>query len=127
MQIFNCPDKGFKNEAEFTTWFGKQVKERWWFFHKISDYSLWFKPFDAICALNWEACAIEFKHIKGTSCTPFNLLRGSSAKKPWTQVMALGDYERNGWNSLIIVYSQKSNRYVSMKFSDESLHSKVTI
>lgn len=127
MQTFNCPDKGFKNEAEFTTRFWKQVKERWWFFHKISDYSLGFKPFDAICALDGEVQAIEFKHIKGGSCTPFKLLRGSCPEKPWTQVQSLGEYERNGWNSIIIVYSQKSNRYITMKFSDENLHSKVTI
>ena len=127
MPTFNCPEKGFKNEAEFTTWYGKQVKERWWFFHKISDYSLWFKPFDAICALNWKVSAIEFKFIKWWSCIPFNLLRGSNPKKPGTQVQSLGDFERNGWNSIIIVYSQKSNRYITMKFSDENLHSKCTI
>lgn len=127
MQTFKCPDKGFKNEAEFTTRFGKQIKENSWFFHKISDYSLWFKPFDAICALWWEVSAIEFKFIKGASCTPYELLRGSTPKKPWTQVQSLECYERNGWNSSIIVYSQKSNRYITLNFSDEALHSKVTI
>lgn len=127
MQTFKCPDKWFKNEAEFTTRFWKQIKDRWWFFHKISDYSLWFKPFDAICALDWEVMAIEFKHIKWASCVPFELLRGSSPKKPWTQVQSLDSFERNGWNSTIIVYSQKNNKYIVLDFSDENLHSKVII
>lgn len=127
MQTFNCPEKGFKNESEFTTWYGKQIKERWWFFHKISDYSLWFKPFDAICALNWKVSAIEFKFIKWWSCIPFNLLRGSNPKKPGTQVQSLECFERNGWISEIIVYSQKSNRYITLNYSDENLHSKCTI
>ena len=127
MLTFNCPEKGFKNEAEFTTRYGKQVKDRWWFFHKISDYSLWFKPFDAICALNWKVSAIEFKFIKWWSCIPFNLLRGSNPKKPGTQVQSLECFERNGWISEIIVYSQKSNRYITLNYSDENLHSKCTI
>lgn len=127
MRTFNCPDKWFKNEAEFTTWYGKKIKEQWGFFHKISDYSLGFKPFDAICALKWKVCAIEFKYTKNWSCVPFDMLRGSSAKKPWTQVQSLESFEKNGWISLIIVYSQKSNRYITLSFSDENLHSKVTI
>lgn len=124
---FTCPDKGFKNEAEFTTRFGKQIKDRWGFFHKISDYSLWFKPFDVIFAYKGIAWAIELKYTKHWSCTPFDMLRGSTPKKPWTQVKSLGEYQENGWKSLIIVYSSKENNYIIISFSDdERLHSKQT-
>lgn len=125
LKNFKLPDKSFWNEAAFTTRFGRQIKDRGGFWHKISDFSLGFKPFDAVFALEGLAGAIEFKFTKNASCTPFTMLRGSSPQNPWTQVEGLWGYERNGWKSLIIVYSAKVNRYVVMTFSDKDLHSKV--
>ena len=111
LEDFKLPENWFKNEAEFTTWFGKQIIKMWWFFHKISDYSPGYKPFDAIFALKERAGVIEFKAIAWKSCCPFDLLRWSSPKNPWTQVKWLTDYDNNWWFSYVIVYSKATNTY----------------
>lgn len=113
---FKLPEQWFKNEAEFTTWFGRQITTRWGFFHKISDYSPWYKPFDAIFAYNGDAGAIEFKSITWKSCTPFDLLRWSSPKNPWAQVKWLWDYKSNWWSSYVVVYSKATNSYKVCSF-----------
>ena len=123
---FSLPQSPFGNEAAFTTWFGRQVKDRGGFFHKISDFSLGFKPFDAVFGLKGFTWAIEFKFTKNWSCTPFTMLRGSTSNNPWTQVEGLSKFSTNGWNSLIIVYSSKVNKYIIMDYNDKNLHNKVS-
>ena len=123
---FQLPDAApFKNEAAFTGWFGKQINNNLWFFHKISDFSLWFKPFDSIFAYKWLVGCIEFKYTKQASCSPFAMLSWSSPKKPWTQVKSLQDYAINGWNSIVIVYSAKKHNYKILDFSQMSLSTKI--
>jgi len=124
---FDLPSRKFKNEAEFTTWFWWQITKRGWFFHKISDYSLWFKPFDAIFALGGLVWAIEFKSTPSMSCYPYTMLRWSSIKKPWTQVKSLLDYWNNGWLSLVVVYSTRNHRYQVLEFKDLSLDTKIIL
>ena len=124
--MFPMPDKPFKNEALFTTWFWSQISKSGGFFHKISDYSLWFKPFDAIFALDGLTWGIELKFTHNASCTPFTMLRWSCPKNPGTQVKSLTDYQNNGWNSLVIVYSAKKHKYVVVDFKDLSLTTKIT-
>lgn len=114
---FTCPDRWFKNEAEFTTWFWKQIKDRWGFFHKISDESSNMKPCDAIFAFDWISWLIEFKYQKTKKCKPFYLLRGSWPSKPWFQVKWLQLNQRNGWLSLVVVYNKNKNMFTVIDFS----------
>lgn len=115
----------FKNEADFTSRFWRQISINWWFFHKISDFSLWFKPFDSVFSYKWLAWAIEFKFTRQASCVPFKMLSGSCPEKPWTQVKSLWDYQRNGWNSIVIVYSAKKHSYKVLNYNEISLSDKI--
>ena len=123
--MFNLPTAKFKNEAAFTTWFWKRIKDWGGFFHKISDYSLWYKPFDAIMAYQGIVAAIEFKYANTLTCIPFTMLRGSCQSKPWSQVEGLHKYSDNGWKSLIIIYSAKKHSYVIVDFEWPDLHTKL--
>lgn len=108
-------DKQYKNESEFTSRFGREIKKRSWFFHKISDADRRLKPFDAIFAIDWVVGAIEFKCTSNKKVYPYRMLRWSSEKNPWPQVKWLTDYQSNWWLSLVIVYNKK---YVDYKVCD---------
>lgn len=114
---YNCYDKLFKNEAEFTSWFGWCIKSAGWFFHKISDQDQRVKPFDAIFVLDWVAWSIEFKYVKTKKRKPYMLLRWSSPSNPWWQVMWLDLYQKNWWLSLVIIYNSIIRKYVVYNFS----------
>lgn len=119
--MFRLPERWFKNEASFTTWFWKNIKDGGWFFHKISDADRWLKPFDALMAYKGKTYWIEFKFCKWNSCKPYNLLRWSSSKNPWSQVLWLQKYAANWGISLVIVYNHKYNIYKVFDFTDLSL------
>ena len=109
---FELPRFWFPNEKTFTTWFRNQIKALGGFFYKISDESRWMKPFDSIMAYKGFVAAVELKYTKNGSCYPFRMLSGSSPAKLWSQVKSLENRYKNGWNSIVIVYSAKKNRYI---------------
>lgn len=113
-------NKKFKNEKDFTSWFLRHVRDRGGFAFKISDYDIWLKPCDAIIARQGVWCLVEFKYIKHGSCYPFRLLRGSSPKNPWYQVKWLETRAKNGWISLVIVYSEKKHCFKVLDFKELS-------
>lgn len=125
VRSLSLPTRRFKNEAEFTTRFGQEIKKLSGFFHKISDESRWLKPFDSICALDWKVYAIEFKFVRSLSCYPFRLLRWSSASKPWAQVKWLNDFRNNGWKSIVIVYSAVKHAYIVVDFAGLDLYTHI--
>lgn len=121
------PEYSLKNEARFTTWFGKQCKNRWYFFFKISDADKRIKPFDAFGMIDGTPVAIEFKVNDNNSCFPYRMLKGSSSSNPWWQVKGLFDYQKNSWYSLIIVYNRKKNKYIIVNLKDIDFNTKVDI
>lgn len=123
---FELPNKTFKTEALFTTWFLWCIRKRWGFAHKISDFSPGDKPRDADIAFEWLAAAVELKKTDNGSCRPYQLLRWSSPKNPGAQVSSLDSYARNGWNSLVIVYSTKKHRYVILDFRHLDFNTKIS-
>lgn len=122
---FILPAKTFKNEAEFTTWFWWQIRKNGGFFHKISDESRGLKPFDSLLAYRWYVAAVEIKFVRSASCYPFWLLRWSSPSKPWAQVEWLRDFQINGWNSIMVVYSATKHAYIVVDFARLDLSTKV--
>lgn len=103
--FFTLPTKWFKNEAEFTTWFWKQIKDKWWFFWKLSDMDIRLKPFDAFMQWDWLNCAIEFKKWNNKNkVNVYKLLETN-------QIIWLEKYQANWWNALIIYYSIFHNKY----------------
>lgn len=103
--------RNLKNEAQFTTRFWKQLKERGGFFKKISDMDQSIKPFDAMFAYEWMCGGIEFKKVDGKSCHPYRLLRWSSASKPWYQLQGLSLLSQNWGIALVIVFCIATQTY----------------
>lgn len=124
---FELPAAPFKKEAQFTTWFLWQIRKNWGFAHKISDYSPNAKPWDAIISYNGMTALVELKKVNSATCHPYQLLRWSWPKNPGTQVESLGLFARNGWISLIIVYSCKVNRYAVLDFGSLDFITKISI
>lgn len=115
MLQFPLPNKIFRNEAEFTIWFGRQIKEKWWFRHKISDMSIELKPFDAILALDWYVAAVEIKvsdHKHKINVS--KMLRDN--QRSW-----LSKYKKNWWNALVIYYNKIVNKYFIREYTDEDI------
>lgn len=114
MLEFTLPQKGFRTEAEFTTWFWRQIKEAWGFRHKISDMSIELKPFDWIFALNWYTWAIEIK-VSDNKCKVDveKMLRPNQKSGLWK-------YKKNWWNALVCYYSKVYNKYF-IRSIDEDL------
>lgn len=122
---FILPTKIFKSEAEFTTWYWWQIRKNWWFFHKISDESRGLKPFDSLLSYKWYVAAVEIKYVKSASCHPYWLLRWSSPSKPGAQVQWLRDFQINGWNSIVVVYSATKHAYIVVDFAGLDLSTKI--
>lgn len=120
-------NKDFKNEREFTTWFGSEVKKRGWFFHKISDIDFRLKPFDAILWYDGILAWIEFKYTKSAKCYVYRMLRWSSPKNPWSQVKWLQTYYDNGGVALVIIYSSKTRTYKVFHYKDLDFNSYVSL
>lgn len=112
---YTLPNKPFKNEAEFTTWFGRQIKEHWWFRHKISDMSIELKPFDWILAVDWYIAAVEIKVSDHKhKVNVYKMLRDN--QKTW-----LAKYKKNWWNSLVIYYNKIINQYFIREYNPDNL------
>lgn len=104
-----CP-KTFKTEAEFTTRFWKQIKDRDWFWFKIPDDSRWEKPYDAIACLNWQTYHIELKAGKNlTKVDVFTMLRP-------VQKYSLRKVAECKQNSIVVYYSITHNEYYIVPF-----------
>lgn len=112
MLNFPLPSKWFKTEAEFTTWFWRQIKEAWGFRHKISDMSIELKPFDWILAIDWYVAAIEIK-------TSDNKCKVDVEKmlRP-NQKTGLWKFKKNWWNALVCYYSKTHNKYFIRNIDD---------
>jgi hypothetical protein len=122
---FNLPEKWFKDEASFTTYFGRQIKEKWGFFHKISDADRWLKPMDAVFALNGIVWWIEFKITDSMKSKPYTKLRWSCPQNSWWQVKWLTTLMNNWWTSLVILYNRKVNAYKIIDFKDFHLDTNI--
>jgi hypothetical protein len=122
---FPLPQKWFRKESEFTSWFGREIQRDGGFWHKISDADMRTKPFDAICWYKQVMYWIELKVIPWMSCHPYKLLRGSSPSNPGWQVLWLSRFWEH-WKSLMIVYSKSANKYQVLPFEGLTLETKIT-
>ena len=58
------PKKGFRLEKDFTTHYGRWMKDQGFFWHKISDADRGLKPYDVITCTDKDTYHCEFKVIK---------------------------------------------------------------
>lgn len=121
------PDsKSFWTEKKFTWWLNKKIRDAWWFAFKISDADARYKPWDCIYAWWWESALVEIKYTKHSSCYPYRMLKWSSATKVWRQVAWLSLHAKNGWKSLVLVYSEKENCFKIIDFRELSAETKIS-
>lgn len=105
--------KPFKNEKEFTNRFGKQIRDRWGFWHKISDMSLEHKPCDAIIGLWWYTWLCEIKvsdHKRKVDV--YNMLRPN-------QKRGLKRRQKNGGTSIVVYYNKHHHQYFVLNFDEK--------
>lgn len=110
---FPLPPAPFPNEAKFTAWFWWEIRKRWWFWHKISDASIDYKPADAIVWLDWLTCLLEIKHWKEKR--EVNLFKKLRAN----QSFWLKRRRKNWWKSLVIYYNQTYHKYYIIVFDED--------
>jgi len=97
-----------KTEAIFTTTWLKSLKQVWFWCHKITDGSMWFKPFDCLISTNLDFYACEIKIIDN-EVFKFNQLRDN-------QVTALKRLHLLGRPTIITIYSKKQKDYIIISF-----------
>jgi len=115
-KILNYPkinNKHFKNEKEFTTRFGREIRKIWWFWHKISDADPGYKPADAIAWYNNKAYLIEFKVWSEKK-------RTDVIKKLRLNQIAWLSKRYDCWlDAIIIYYNKYYNEYYVIKYKKQ--------
>ena len=102
--------KTFKNEKEFTAWFGREVKSEWCFRHKLSDMDNGLKPFDAMLVGGGESFFIEFKMgDEKNSVDVYKKLRPN-------QIAWLRKVAENWWYAKVIYFNRFHSKYFIMDF-----------
>lgn len=107
-------------ESKFTTAWLKEIRNKGWFAYKLSDGSLWQKPFDAIVTTDKGTYFVELKVINKDV---FQINRF------WpSQLKSLRLVNSMWWNAIVLVYSKTYNKYKIFSFdmikdlsSDESV------
>lgn len=102
LEIEMTNKKSFNLEKEFTSFFLKWLKSKWFFVYKISDSWIWLKPFDIIIHTPnwwyyWEIKIIE-KDIFQISQLREN------------QYTSLKHITTLWWDAIVIVYSKEANK-----------------
>lgn len=104
------PIKPFRLEKEFTTFFAKQLKEKWFFWHKISDLDIRAKPVDSIIRTHLESYFCEIKVIKKDEFS-FDQFQPN-------QIKALEEISKLWWKAIVVIYSVEYNSYIVEDFSE---------
>ena len=110
---FATPKRLFKDEKTFTTWFWKQIKTRFWHWHKLSDMDIRMKPYDAIFVYKWISAFLEIKVWSEKSKTDIIKKLRPNQKQGLTKVY------NNWWLALILYYSKLYWTYQIIKYKGE--------
>lgn len=87
----------FKKESDMYGWFKKLFDSLGFFYYKISDSSMGYKPYDAIMHNSDWTYHIEYKFLKKTSEDVYKSLRPQ-------QKYALDQITRLWWKAVVVVY-----------------------
>ena len=123
--LYEC-HKQFKMEKHFTSWHLSLYNSDGALEFKLSDADRRIKPFDAFIVRKWSSYYIEYKITKSKTTHPYRLLRGSSLKKHWGQVIGLTKALQNGWKALVITYCIPLKRYYISNFADLDFNTKIS-
>lgn len=108
--LFPLPEAKFKNEAKFTSWFGSQIRKKWWHRHKISDMDIRLKPYDGVLALNSNLVAVEVKVSDNKK--KIDLIK----KLRPNQIQGLSEVFNTWWTSIILYYNNFIHKYKAVRY-----------
>lgn len=95
-------------EAKFTTAWLKELRVKWYYCDKISDWSIWAKKVDCYIRTKIDTYCCEIKVIEVNT---FNLSR----LRP-NQWASLRKWYELWWTAILCVYSKKHNKYKIFNF-----------
>ena len=101
----------FSKEKDMYTYFNKLFTEKQYFYYKLSDSSMWYKPYDAILRNKEYTYHIEYKFLKNTKEDVYKSLRPQ-------QKYALNQIHKLWWKAIIIVYYNQEDDLVFYEYWD---------
>lgn len=104
------PKKWFKLEKDFTTYFLWELKKKWFWKKKWSDWNFDLKPYDCNIVTNVWSYHTEIKIIKKDEIG-MNNLRANQHK-------SLEHIALLWWKAIIIIYSVHFNKYMIFEYLD---------
>lgn len=114
--MFQLPNTNFKKwdvEKEFTWWFWKCIKSKWWHRWKISDMDTRKKPYDWLLVYDGISAQVEIKQSSNTNNV--NLLKLLLPH----QIVWLTEVQKNDWKAIVIFYSPVYHKYRIKEFSTD--------
>ena len=99
----------FTKEKDFTTAWLKTLKGKWHFVYKLTDASMWKKPYDAIIRSQISTYHTELKIVE------WNIFKISDLRN--NQYSSLRNISELWWNAIVVVYSVKFNDYKIIDFN----------
>jgi len=112
MKCAICPK--FKDEASFTTWYGRQIKDIGGFWFKIPDDSMWAKPYDAVACFWGVTYNIEIKvGDEKKKVDVYKKLRPQ-------QAYSLRCVAQNWGAALVLYYSKVYNKFWEITFHEDT-------
>lgn len=110
LKWIKCPKSWFKLESEFTTWWLWELKKKWFWKKKWSDWSREQKPYDCNIRTNIDSYHVEIKVIKKDE---FSFDRFEP-----NQIKALQEISDLWWKAIVVIYSIEFNNYIVEEFSE---------
>lgn len=110
LKNIKCPEKWFKFEKEFTTWWLKELNNKWFWKKKWSDMSQDRKPYDCNIATPIWDYYCEIKVIEKD--------KFSFDKFEPNQIKALEDLTKLWRKAIVVIYSKQMNSYLVFLYKD---------
>ena len=110
LKNIKCPEKWFRLEKDFTTWWLWELSKKWFWKKKWSDMSQDIKPYDCNIATNFSDYYCEIKVIEKDTFS-FNRFQPS-------QIKALEHLTYLWKNAIVVIYSIKHNNYNVYLYKD---------
>jgi hypothetical protein len=110
LKWIKMPEKWFRLESEFTTYWLGELKKKWYWKKKWSDASQDLKPYDCNIRTNIESYFCEVKIIEKDEFS-FSQFRQN-------QIKALDDISKLWWKAIVVIYSILYNNYVVEDFAE---------
>ena len=115
LELYTKTTWNFLTEATFTSAWIKDMKKLWYWCHKITDASIWHKPFDLIVQSKRQFFAVEVKKIENYKFK-INQLRENQLTS-FIKITTLERERRTPDNScVIVIWSVEQKDFIIIPF-----------